>query len=123
MKFGEKVRSCRKAAGLTQEELAKRLEMSKRTIEGYEAGKYYPRTRDVYKKLGEVFGVEADFFLLEDEAPSKDARAQAKQLIENAKALYAGGTLNDEDKDALAKALMDAYIIAKARSLNKSGEE
>ena len=119
MKFGEKVRSCRRAAKLTQEELAKRLNMSKRTIEGYEAGKCYPRAREVYKRLAEIFGVETEFFLLEDEITDDDAREQAKRLIENAKALYAGGRLNDEDKDALAKALMDAYIIAKAKSLNK----
>ena len=121
MRFCDKVRGCRKAARMTQEELAERLDMSKRTIEGYESGKSYPRSREVYTRLAELFNVDINYFLTEDEDGPKDAREQAMQLIENAKALYAGGALNDEDKDALARALMDAYFIAKSRQEKKKG--
>lgn len=114
MKFSEKVRACRKAAHMTQEDLAKRLGKSKRTIEGYEAGHCYPRTREVYQDLAQIFNVDVNFFLTED-ATSPDAKERARQLIESAKALYAGGELKSKDKDALAQALMDAYFIAKAK--------
>jgi len=120
MKFGEKVRACRKAAHMTQEELAKRMNKSKRTVEGYEAGKCYPRTREVYQSLADIFGVEVNFFLTEDDSGSPDAKERARQLIESAKALYAGGELKSEDKDALAQALMDAYFIAKAKQAKQT---
>lgn len=121
MKFGDKLRGCRKAAKMTQEELARRLNMSKRSIEGYEAGKSYPRSRELYAKLAELFQVDINYFLTEDGAGSPDPREQAQQLIDNAKALYAGGELNEEDKDALARALMDAYFIAKAKQERRKG--
>ena len=115
MKFGEKLRACRKGAHLTQEELARRLELSKRTVEGYESGAFYPRDREVYDKLASLFQVDKDYFLTENDAPApgKDA---AREVLSTARALFAGGELNDEDKDALARALMDAYWMAKRKS-------
>ena len=43
MKFGEKVRDLRKKNSLTQDELAKCLGVSKRTIIGWERDGRYPR--------------------------------------------------------------------------------
>ena len=119
MKFGEKLRLKRTQMHLTQEELAALLGVSKRTLEGYEAGAFYPRRRDVYARLSEIFSVDKNWFLTEDEdsAPGGNERAsraeeEAARIVESVRALYAGGELNDADKDALARALMDAYWIA-----------
>ena len=50
MKFGEKVRDLRKKNSLTQDELAKCLGVSKRTIIGWERDGRYPRNvATVYK--------------------------------------------------------------------------
>lgn len=119
MRFCEKLREKRLGANMTQEELSKLLGKSKRTVEGYESGAYYPRTRDVYARLSEIFSTDINWFLTEDETPAQDAAEKAKQLIENARALYAGGELNEDDKDALARALMDAYFIAKKKQEQK----
>lgn len=43
MKFGEKVRDLRKKHSLTQDELAKCLGVSKRTVIGWERDGRYPR--------------------------------------------------------------------------------
>ena len=48
MKFGEKVRDLRKKNSLTQDELAKCLGVSKRTIIGWERDGRYPRNVEIH---------------------------------------------------------------------------
>ena len=50
MNFGEKLKDLRTQKGWSQEELAKQMGVTRRTIGGYEAGTTYPRTRDMYAK-------------------------------------------------------------------------
>ena len=122
MKFCEKLRLKRTQARMTQEELARRLGLAKRTVEGYESGRFYPRSREVYAQLSALFGVDKNWFLTEEE-PSldrpEDARGEAEEVLSRVKSLYAGGRMSESDKDALAKALMEAYWLAK----KKNGEE
>jgi len=114
MKFSEKLRLKRTAASLTQEELAKKLSLSKRTVEGYESGSFYPRNREVYDKLSEIFSVPKNWFLTEDDADeAASAAEEAARLVAQAQTLYSGGALSREDKDALFRALNDAYIMAR----------
>lgn len=47
--IGNNIRKFRKAAGLTQEQLAKRCGMATGTIQQYELGKREPRTQQQYK--------------------------------------------------------------------------
>lgn len=49
MNFGEKLKDLRTQKGWSQEELAKQMGVTRRTIGGYEAGTTYPRTRDMYQ--------------------------------------------------------------------------
>ena len=44
---------------------------------------------------------------------------QAKDLIEGMSGLFAGGTLSEQDKDAVMKALQDIYWESKARNVEK----
>ena len=116
MKFGEKLRMARTNAHMTQAELAKELGLAKRTVEGYEACAFYPRKRETYDKLAELFDVERNWFLTEEEGGREDsAKNDMEKALESVTALYSGGRLSEEDKDALARALMDAYWIAKSR--------
>lgn len=120
MKFGEKLRACRKGARLTQEELASRLGLAKRTVEGYESGAFYPRDREVYDKLAALFQMDKDYFLTENDAPA-DGKKTAEEVLTTARALFAGGEMSEEDKDTLARALMDAYWMAKRKSEARDG--
>ena len=47
MTFGEKVKTARKALGLTQEELGKLIGVTRRTITSDEADAFPPRTREL----------------------------------------------------------------------------
>ena len=114
MKFGEKLRLARTNAHMTQAELAEALGLAKRTVEGYESCSFYPRKRSTYDKLADLFGLERNWFLTEnEESKEESAKSDIEQAVADITALYTGGRLSEEDKDALARALMDAYWIAK----------
>ena len=51
MRFGEKVRDLRKKHSLTQDELAKCLGVSKRTVIGWERDGRYPRNVEIFVLL------------------------------------------------------------------------
>ena len=57
MKFGEKVRDLRKKNSLTQDELAKCLGVSKRTVIGWERDGRYPRNVEILEKMADIFHV------------------------------------------------------------------
>lgn len=118
MRFCEKLRLKRTQAHMTQEELARRLGLAKRTVEGYESGQFYPRKREVYTLLSDLFGVDRNWFLTEDEpaSPADGSRGEAEEVLSRVKALFSGGSMSESDKDALAKALMEAYWLAKKKN-------
>ncbi len=115
MKFGEKLRCQRTRMGYTQEQLSEMLGISKRTVEGYEACRFYPKKREVYDRLSGIFGVERNYFLTEDDPALPDSASEAEKVLDRVRALYAGGSLSPRDEDELASALMDAYFIARRR--------
>lgn len=55
MKFGEKLYDLRKKNGYTKVELAKMLGVTTRTIAGYEKEERYPKKREIYQKLSDIF--------------------------------------------------------------------
>ena len=99
MKFGEKVREQRKKAGLLQEDVAKAIGVTKRTLANYEGGVSYPQDRSIYIKLAEFFDVDVNYFLTENEeflalaaeSYGKRGQDQANIILEQAAALFAGG--------------------------------
>lgn len=121
MKFSEKVKNMRKELGLSQEALAEKINVSKRTVQNYETADMYPKSREIYGKLAEVFGVSVNYLLTEDEQFIAEAAVRygsagvldAKKLVNNISALFAGGSLPQEDKDAVMRAITDAYWTAK----------
>ena len=62
MTFGDRVRTYRKAKGLTQEALAKAIGVSKTTITGYELGYREPDVEKI-KLLSDALGVTGDDLL------------------------------------------------------------
>lgn len=96
-------------------------------ITRYENNLSFPRTRDNYKKIADFFGVDINYFLSEDDAFVVQASEQygtrgmkqAQDLIDGMSGLFAGGTLSEQDKDAVMKALQDIYWESKARNVVK----
>lgn len=124
MKFGEKVRQARLSRGMTQAELAKAIGVSLRTVVGYENMETYPKKREIYGRLAEVLGVDVNYLLTENEEFIQQAgekygrrgRQYAEQLVREVRGLFAGGTMDDEDLDAVMRAITEAYWIAKEKN-------
>jgi len=127
MKFGEKVKDLRMQKKMTQEELAKAVGISHRTVFAYENGETYPRRREVYKKLADFFGVDVNYLLTEDEefiteASEKYGRRgamQAQELLEQASAMFAGGELSEDDQLAFVHEIQQLYLDSKERAKKK----
>lgn len=60
--FGERLKNLRKTAGLTQEALARQLNVSKSVVSYYELQERYP-SPETLKKISEIFHVTTDFLL------------------------------------------------------------
>ena len=121
MKFGDKVKELRRKSGLSQRDVAKGIGITKRTLANYEGGIYYPKNRSVYFKLAKLFDVDVNYLLTEDEefltlATENYARRgqeQAKAILEQAAALFAGGELSDTDQLTFLHTMQALYLESK----------
>lgn len=121
MSFGKKIKELREKKGLTQSELAKILGTTLKTISNYETKNMRPRKMDMYKKMAEYFNVNINYLLTEEDYFIIRARdsfgykgaEDAAVLVESMTGLFAGGELPEEDKDALFKAIQEAYWQSK----------
>jgi len=123
MPFGDRLKSMRNRAGIPQEQLANMLGVTKRTVINYETNQTLPPT-DLLPKIARFFGVTIDSLITEQEefvaqayeqGGSRGAR-EAEALVAQVSGLFAGGRISDEDKDAVMRAIQDAYWIAKEES-------
>ena len=127
MKFGQKVQEQRKKAGLLQQELADRLGITKRTLANYEGGNSYPQNRNLYAKLADLFRVDINYFLTEDEEfltqaaeiYGKRGQAQAQIILEQAAALFAGGELSEKDEIAFLHDMQAIFLESKKIAKDK----
>jgi len=69
MEFNEKLQELRKEKGLTQEQLAKALFVSRTAVSKWESGRGYPSI-DSLKEISRFFGVTVDALLSGGEAPT-----------------------------------------------------
>lgn len=117
MTFGDKVKILRTEKGWIQQELADALGVSVRTIKNYELGDSYPKNRLIYKKLAEIFNVDVNDLLVENEEfqmPEKsdtsyDDYHMLKQSLNRMKQVFRSERIEQKDKDALIRKLWDLY--------------
>ena len=118
MTFGEKIQALRKDAGMSQEELAERLEVSRQAISKWERGAGYPETEKLIR-MSRLFGVSLDYLFGEDEGQPRETQEPGLYISEeNARGFLAYEKRKNLKKGAafcafgmgLACALMDADI-------------
>jgi len=71
MKFEEKLMTLRKKAGMSQEDLADRLGVSRQAISRWELGSTLPDAPNLLK-LSDLFGVSIDYLLRDDYESERD---------------------------------------------------
>lgn len=82
MSLAEKLVTLRKQKGLTQMELAEKLNVSRQAVSRWEVGAAVPST-DNLKVLGELYGVPVDYLLNDDttEATQSKRVSEEKPII------------------------------------------
>ena len=129
-RFPEKLKAARKEKEMNQTELAQAIGVTQRSLTNYECGRAKPREA-VIRKLADVLDVTVEY-LINDETDdpnanrrveeqingvrsqfgSKGAR-EAEELLKRNVAFLAGGSVDQEAKDAFFQALMTAYVTCK----------
>ncbi|WP_294147204.1 helix-turn-helix transcriptional regulator [uncultured Selenomonas sp.] len=123
MEFHEKLLMLRRKKGVTQQEAADALGVSRPTYGGYESGKRHPQRNAMYQRLADYFGVAVDeLFPAAVTAPQmekppvtaaqSDHAVIAHHLAGELAGLFAGGKLSDEDKEAVMRSLERAYWLS-----------
>lgn len=88
MEFNEKLQELRKGRGLTQEELAKELFVSRTAISKWESGRGYPSI-DSLKEISRYFSVSIDELICSDEIIAA-AENEKRDLVKKYTALICG---------------------------------
>lgn len=124
MSFSNKLKKLRCEKKLTQEELAKLVGVSLKTISRYEKGESKPRYRKIYDKLAKVLDTNHDYLVTDEDDFILDARDKygyrgakdAKEMVEGVIGLMAGGEIDESDKKAILDSIQEAYYIAKSNN-------
>lgn len=130
MDFKDKLKNARTARGISQIELAEQTGISRRSIQNYEMGTKLPKQRETYGKLAQALGIDAavlmdetiDFVLRANEQYGNIAMKQALDLVEDVRALWAGGEMEEDDMDEIMRALQEAYWDAKKNNRKYAGK-
>ena len=125
MSIGDKIREARKAAGLTQVELAKKTSLSRSYIGDIEKNRYNPSVTTL-QLIAAATGTTTAFLLdgaeMVDPAPPRiDARTrrQLEKVLDDDNLTYNGVVLNGEDKEKVKKALELIFWDVKEKNLRK----
>lgn len=140
MTFSDKVKRSREVVGITQSELAAKTGVSQRTIASYESGGAIAR-RSTMEKLARALKVSVKYLTEEnctdplDEIEKDGYVEQARELygasgvrdmdalLRDNAALFAGGELSQDQKDAFFEAVMKAYLTCKEEAKEKYGRK
>ena len=101
MSFGKRVRELREQRGLTQREVARRLDVSTSYVNKVENGKLhsgdYPSEKFIHKLAGELDADEGELLLLADKVPEQIR----KRIRERPEAFRQLAEMTDDELDDL----------------------
>ena len=119
--FAGRVREARASLGLSQKELAVRAGLSLRTLQNWEGGVRRPSQFEAVASLaaalgtttGELLDRSDELVLDAAERGGTTAARDIDALVSECCGLFAGGELDEDEKDGIMAALTEAYWIAK----------
>lgn len=136
MTLGEKIKALRTSQNLTQMDLSVISGITERTIYTFECKESHPR-RSSINKLAKALNVSPDFLMddtqddpglaVDQESFYRKAKElygyrgmkQAKELMKDSGALFAGGTVDDTAKKVVMDALIELFFLAKKEAHDK----
>ena len=129
MTFSEVLRTARLKAGMSQEELAEKIGVSRRTINSYENGKSWPKNNARYRALADVLGVPVTSLTLVEERCEElsdvNSRSELKKkgadVLTEYHTLFAGDVATEEDLDWFKQASDQIYWdLKKIKKMTRS---
>lgn len=118
MTFGEKLKEARKEAGLSQEQFAEKMGVSRSAIAKWESDKGMPDVNNL-KVMAQLLGISVDYLLDEDEKLSFN---ETKEPIDLSSYEVSGKCRDKKDAACLAK-YMDAeaiYPLIRRKKMSKT---
>ncbi len=138
--FAQKVTEARHDLRISQMDLAEMVGVSDRSIKCYEKGEKAPRASTIHK-LARALNVSVTY-LTDESCEDPQAEIEKDQYVEEARnkygaagardvdrlladntALFAGGELSQEQKDAFFAAVAAAYAVSKEEASKKFGKK
>ena len=124
MEFKDRLKARRHMLGISQEELAKRVGVTGRTIQNYELGNRSPQNMETAQKIATALDTTVEYLLgseglLVTDAYEKGGAKTARDinaLVTEISGLFAGGEIAEDEKDGIMAALNQAYWMAKEKN-------
>ena len=124
MNFGEKIRTLRKDQNLSQTELAKRLQVSRRTVCSWENEGHFPKERHLIDSLAKILDCPVEYLLTEQPGIISDVYEKfgnrrsyiSKNILLDVEAYFTSNYISQEEKDTFMFAIHEAYIRARKAS-------
>ncbi|MDA3973254.1 helix-turn-helix domain-containing protein [Enterococcus thailandicus] len=117
-----KIKELRNQHGLTQSELAKKMNVSQQTIGSWEVGRAEPNS-DALNKLADLFDVTTDYLLGRNQTPdwaNEDDLVELDKLLEsNVNMAYGGETLTPEEKQRVKDVMTGLFWEFRKRDKEK----
>lgn len=117
--FSDRLRQLRESKGLTQQQLADKLDVSKSTIANYECGFREPKDNAVWIKISKYFNVSIDYLMdIDDSQNITSSQLTLKTLNYNGSSnpkknelieIISNNNIPD-DKLSLIKSIVESYI-------------
>ena len=99
--LGKKIKILRKVRGLTQTQLADKLNVGRATVSNYEIGRRSPHLKEL-ERIASALGVGLDYFGV--------TKSDATDLIARARLLFNDDTISPEEKETAYKEIMKMYL-------------
>lgn len=103
--ISKKLKALRKGRGLSQQQLAEKMGISRASISNYEVGRRSPHISEL-RRFAEFYGVGLDFF-------GVVTTDEIFELLSRAKSVFENDDISKEKKDDLYKELMKLYLEIK----------
>lgn len=100
--IGSKLKTLRKGRGLTQDELARKMDLSRATISNYEVGRRSPHLSEL-RRFATFYGVSLDYFGIE-------ATDESFELLSRARSVLCNEEIPKDERERVYKEIMKMYL-------------
>lgn len=107
----ERLKNLRKKAGLTQKQIAEKLQVGQNSYSNWEKGKRTP-IQPTIEKLAEILNTSTDYLLGKTDIPDRDLEVDINIAIDNSVA-YDGTPITDNDREIIKDFLKEYFANKK----------